>query len=211
MRDSGSGGSICSGSEAYRALTARRIEELQRELATIFNAADNFTWEVGSGHGHFLTAYAQAYPSKLCIGIDIVGERVDRAKRKRDRAKLKNLFFLRAEARLFLNALPAGVAYSDLFILFPDPWPKLRHHKHRILEPAFLTLAASRARESCRLFFRTDSDAYFNAAHVIVESHRSWKLLERQTWPFEFSTVFQQRAPSYRSLVAGLISDPGHP
>src|SRR5262245_42435766 len=98
-----------------------RRRTLRAELAQIFTEPRTFVWELGCGHGHFLAAYAQANPHVLCIGIDIVGERIRRALRKRDRAQLKNLFFLHAEAYLFLETLPESARFSDLFVLFPDP------------------------------------------------------------------------------------------
>jgi tRNA (guanine-N7-)-methyltransferase len=90
---------------------------------------------------------------------------------------------------------------SELFILFPDPWPKQRHHKHRILRPDFLAKSARRAAADCRLCFRTDFGPYFTAAHRTVTMHPDWRLTD-DPWPFEFATVFQRRAPEYRSFIA---------
>jgi tRNA (guanine-N7-)-methyltransferase len=195
-------GSALPGSAAYREEIARRREVLVRQLTPLFAGASHFTWELGCGHGHFLTAYAQAHPDKLCIGIDIVSERIARATRKRDRARLPNLFFIHAEARVFLDALPAGATFSELFILFPDPWPKLRHQKHRIVQPEFLSLSGARARSSSRICFRTDSRPYFEHARDIFAAHPLWRISD-EPWPFEFCTVFQSRAATYHSLIAG--------
>jgi tRNA (guanine-N7-)-methyltransferase len=188
-------------SATYRTRMMERRRDLALQLAAIFSRPHPFTWEVGCGHGHFLTAYATANPDKLCVGVDIVSERIARAQKKRDRAKLENLFFVHADAALFLDLLPAGVVCSELFVLFPDPWPKLRHHKHRILRPDFLTHSANRAAAECRLCFRTDYSPYFTDARRAIESHPDW-LVTEDPWPFEFTTVFQSRAPTYSSLVA---------
>jgi tRNA (guanine-N7-)-methyltransferase len=193
---------------AYHAELERRRTALQAQFHELLPGGATFTWELGSGHGHFLTAYAAAHPEKLCIGVDIVSERVERALRKRDRARLGNLFFVHAEARLFLETLPPGVTFGELFILFPDPWPKVRHQKHRILQPDFLTAAAQRARPNSRLCFRTDSGPYFAQARRIVHADPAWRLSE-EPWPFEFTTVFQSRAPSYQSLIARYAAGAG--
>lgn len=185
---------------AYRAEMHRRRSELSGQLAALLTAPGRFVWELGCGHGHFLTAYARAHPEKLCVGIDIVAERVERALRKRDRAKLSNLHFVRAEARLFLETLPSGAAFSELFILFPDPWPKLRHHKHRIIQPGFLTAAAARAGDNCPLYFRTDHQPYYDDAWRAIDAHPAWDVT-RESWPFEFTTVFQARAAGHYSLI----------
>jgi tRNA (guanine-N7-)-methyltransferase len=184
---------------------AERVAERRRALAAaldqILPGGDSVVFEVGSGHGHFLAAYAQAHAAQTCIGIDIASDRVERATRKRDRAGLKNLHFLRAEARLFLDVLPAAVRLADVYILFPDPWPKLRHHKHRILQAPFLTQLADRMGEGARLFFRTDYHPYFADAQGAVREHARWRLVE-ENWPFEHETVFQSRAAQYHSFVA---------
>lgn len=185
----------------YQALLGKRRTELADQLSQIPLEGAPLVWEVGSGHGHFLTAYAETHPEKTCIGIDIASDRVARAVRKRERARLPNLFFIRAEARFFLDALPSAARVREIFVLFPDPWPKLRHHKHRILQPEFLTAAAARAGLGCRLFFRTDHRPYFEDAQKAVLAHASWQLVD-EPWPFEFVTVFQSRAPVHDSLVA---------
>lgn len=195
----------------FLAMMAQRRSELEVVVSKIFNLwsplvsggifPKAFVWELGAGHGHFLTAYAARHPEKLCIGIDIMSDRVRRANRKRDRAGLANLHFLHAEATLFLDTLPAGVAFSELFVLFPDPWPKARHHKHRIMQPAFLAAAARRATADCRLHFRTDYAPYFADTYEVVAAHPDWVPVD-EPWPFEQETVFQQRAPSHQSLIA---------
>lgn len=185
----------------YAAILADRRQEVQRQLDPILATHPRFLCEVGCGHGHFLTAYAAAHPGTTCIGIDLEEKRIARAVRKRDRAKLTNLHFIRAEAGLFLEALPVSAEISHLFLLFPDPWPKLRHHKHRLIRPAFLAAAAAHAAPGCRLYFRTDYRPYFDDALAVVRDSPPWQPVE-EPWPFEFETVFQSRAPSHHSFIA---------
>ena len=174
---------------------------MRAQLGGILAASPRFVWEIGCGHGHFLTAYAQAHPAALCVGIDIVRERIERAERKRVRAKRDNLHFILAEAGMFLEALPAEARPTDIFVLFPDPWPKQRHHKHRILQSDFLTRLARRAGQGSRLYFRTDYDPYFQAVMEEIRAQGDWLIVDEK-WPFEELTVFQARAPAYRSLIA---------
>lgn len=174
---------------------------MREELAPLLSVASEFVCEIGCGHGHFLTAYATAHPQRLCIGLDLVSERVERAVRKRDRARLPNLHFLRTEARLFFEVLPAHARITALFLLFPDPWPKARHQKHRIMQPDFLATVARFAAPRCRLCFRTDYAPYFSEAEATVRLHPDWQLVG-EAWPFEYATVFQQRAASFASLIA---------
>src|ERR1700722_4360677 len=104
-------------------MIAERRDQLRALLLKAVSGAKSFVLEVGSGHGHFLAAYSAAHPQDLCIGIDIASDRVGRANRKRERAKLSNLHFILADSDDFLDAMPDGVKFSAVFILFPDPWP----------------------------------------------------------------------------------------
>ena len=148
-----------------------------------------------------MTDYAAAHPDELCVGIDLLADRIERAKRKRDRAGRPNLHFLQAEARLFLSELPPAARIGRLLLLFPDPWPKLRHHKHRILQPDFLSTVAEHAAPDCRFYFRTDFAPYLEEGRAALAAHPRWALVE-EPWPFERETVFQARADSFGSLVA---------
>lgn len=192
------------GDLPYDEVLRQRRAELQIQLEGILASAKQFVWEVGCGHGHFLAAYALAHPDQICIGIDIASDRIDRAHRKRDRANLGNLHFIRSEARFFLENLPANKLISDVFVLFPDPWPKARHHKHRILQPAFLAMLATRVGDGARLYFRTDDRPYFDDAFATVRESPYWSAPSDERWHFEHETVFQSRASSYYSLTSGV-------
>ncbi len=214
----------------FTLVLAERREAVRADLAAIFRSAGSpggaeaaiagvvdrpltppaadFVWEVGCGHGHFLAAYAAAHPSQVCIGVDIASDRIARARKKAERARLANLHFLRTEASLFLEAMPSSVRIGTVFVLFPDPWPKLRHHKHRVLQPEFLESVARRAAGGCRLHFRTDFEPYYQDARATVASAPAWSLVD-VPWPFEFETVFQSRAADgYHSFIAQLRSQP---
>jgi tRNA (guanine-N7-)-methyltransferase len=161
-----------------------------------------FVWEVGSGHGHFLTAYAAAHPLVNCIGIDIDSDRVARAKRKRERSRLNNLNFLQADAEDFLAVMPESAKLAAVFLLFPDPWPKRRHHKHRVITTEFLSAIAARAGQGTRLYFRTDHEPYFRDGAAIICGHPDWSESDPASWPFEQPTVFQIRSERHFTLVA---------
>ena len=189
-------------SPLHLAAKGSRIDALRRILEERLIGQDRITLEIGSGHGHFLTGYAAVRPQQFCVGIDIIQDRWERSERKRGRAAVENLAFFRAEAREFLTALPANVLLAEIFILFPDPWPKRRHHKNRIIQPDVLDELAQRCVPGARLYFRTDHAEYFDAARQTVSAHPAWSTLPTGEWPFELPTVFQTRAPSYQSLIA---------
>lgn len=184
------------------ALRQERLDALKPILETTIANRSDVVLEIGSGHGHFLTAFATAHPNTYCIGIDLLSDRLQRSQRKSDRAKLTNIAWYHAEAGVFLDALPASVRITRCFVLFPDPWPKRRHAKNRLIQPRFLSALAARATADTWLHFRTDAATYFSEALVTVDRHPDWKLDLSAPWPFELETVFQARADAYQSLNA---------
>jgi tRNA (guanine-N7-)-methyltransferase len=183
-------------------LLGQRRAELGAVVAGFIGSDARIVWEVGSGHGHFLTAYARAHPAEVCVGVDIMSDRVNRAQRKRDRAQLANLHFVRADAGDFLAVLPADARFASVFVLFPDPWPKRRHHKNRVMTEGFLSAVAARCDPGAQLNFRTDYAPYFQVAAALLRAHADWAEVDPAHWPFEEATVFQKRAPTHFSLVA---------
>lgn len=189
---------------------ARRAA-LGRALADLLPEPRAIVWEIGCGHGHFLVRYAETHPTRLCLGIDLIGDRLERAARKRDRAGLARCHFLRAEARECLAAFPPGVDLAEVWVLFPDPWPKARHHKNRLLTADFLDAVSARAEPGARLYFRTDHEEYFRAVEAAVAGLKTWRPEPRAAWPMEPETVFQARAPRHFSLVAVRTTYPAPP
>lgn len=190
---------------------AARRAALAADVAALLPAPRPIVWEIGSGHGHFLVDYAQRHPEKYCLGVDIQLERLERSGRKRDRARLPNCHFLRAEAREFFNVLPPGVTLAEIWVLFPDPWPKARHNKNRLLKAEFFEAVAARAGEGARLYFRTDHQDYFREVGETLREVATWRVDPDAHWPQETVTVFQERAPSYQSLVAVRTARPARP
>lgn len=195
----------------FLARVAERQAALRAELAALIPATTSITLEIGSGHGHFLTRYAVENPQHFCIGVDLIGDRIRRARRKADRARLCRCHFVQAEAREAIAALPAGVSIGELWVLFPDPWPKKRHHKNRLLQPAFFEAVAGRMGEGARLYFRTDHTEYFHAVATLFPRLKTWRMDPSASWPLEPETVFQARAPSFQSLVAIRTASPTRP
>jgi tRNA (guanine-N7-)-methyltransferase len=185
------------------AIRDARLAELHPQLDAALRGRTRLTLEVGCGHGHFLTAYAKSRPEELCMGIDLLEDRLARAGRKSKAAGLSNVFWIHAEASLLLQALPPHVRLGpSIFVLFPDPWPKRRHWKHRVIQPAFLSMLAERAEPGTQLCFRTDYAPYFTEASAVITGHPTWRVDAADAWPFEEPTVFQSRAESYQSITA---------
>ncbi len=110
-----------------------------------------------------------------------------------ERARLKNVHFFLADAEDFLAVVPKKARIGAIFILFPDPWPKRRHHKNRVMKTSFLDSVAALSRKGAGLYFRTDHEAYFREAAGIIRGHPDWTESDPGLWPFEEPTVFPEK------------------
>ncbi len=178
-----------------------RRQQLQLALEELFPEPCSLTLEIGCGHGHWLVDFGQRFPEKRCLGVDLVSDRIARGAKKVERAGVANVGFLKAEAMELLDLLPEYVALSEVFVLFPDPWPKKRHWKNRFFSARFLLELAKRAGPGARCYFRTDHRGYFDWAREVVASQSTWRSEPTDLWPFERETVFQMKADSYQSLI----------
>ncbi|HWA25240.1 MAG TPA: methyltransferase domain-containing protein [Lacunisphaera sp.] len=195
----------------FLARVEQRQANLRATLAALIPDHAVITLEIGSGHGHFLTQYAAEFPQRIFLGVDLISDRIRRSKRKAERARLAHCHFVQAEARETIDALPAGVTFDELWVLFPDPWPKKRHHKNRLLLPGFFSEVARRMGQGARLYFRTDHLEYFRSVVALFPHLPGWCPDPAAPWPLEHETVFQARAPQYHSLVAVRTEDPNPP
>ncbi|GAB5558871.1 MAG: hypothetical protein SynsKO_05180 [Synoicihabitans sp.] len=189
--------------EEAQAINRQRIHALREELTSVPWDSEQLTLEIGCGHGHFLTAYAGTHPAEHCVAIDIIKERLEKSARKSERAGLTNISWLRASDSHFFAALPETVRFNRrVFILFPDPWPKRKHWKNRLIQPDFLTTLGKFTAPGTELCFRTDHAPYFSVAQAVVSAHSDWRLEPAATWPFEQETIFEARADSHQSWIA---------
>lgn len=127
-----------------RRLLAERLPELELRVpeggridpAALFPGGSRPLWlEIGFGAGEHLAAQAAAHPEVGLIGCEPYIAGVASLLARAERDGLVNLRVVVDDARLLLRALPDG-CLERVFVLFPDPWPKTRHHKRRIVNPS---------------------------------------------------------------------------
>lgn len=180
---------------------ADRKEALSKTLAESVPSDAQIVFEAGCGHGHWLTSYASEHLDRRCIGIDLIAGRIDKANAKKSKRNLSQLHFVKAELNEFLEVLAPEVRFQAVVFLFPDPWPKARHHKKRMIQLPLLEALAQRMVEGGALYFRTDDRGYFEWAeeHFVKSPH--WQINRDRGWLHEEATYFQDLMEEYYSLV----------
>lgn len=126
----------------------------------IFGREAPLDLEIGFGNGEFLIALARRHPERNYLGVEISGESLKKAARKVEKAGLSHVRLLLLDARLALLLLIPPETLENVYINFPDPWPKKRHAKRRMLSAEFLRLLASRMKPGGKLWVATDDPAF---------------------------------------------------
>ena len=116
--------------------------------------------EIGFGNGEFLVRRAQAWPARHFVGIEREWASVQRALRRVAKSQAPNVRLLLADARLALQRLFEPLALRRVYSLFPCPWPKDRHAKHRLFSHAFLALLNNRLQPDGEALVVTDHEPY---------------------------------------------------
>ena len=163
-------------------------------VAEVFGAPEGSVCEVdlGCGDGGFLLAMAERYPERLFLGVERLLGRIRKVCAEGDRRGLANLRGLRVESRYFLEWLIAPGSISRLHYLFPDPWPKEKHHKNRLVQPSFLPVLHRALAAEGEFLFRTDHEEYFE---WVCGCFDAGSLFRRVEWdePFYPKTDFQRQ------------------
>lgn len=131
--------------------------------------------EIGSGSGDAVVAGAEAWPDHDILGIEVYRPGLFDMLRKVGSRGLDNVRLLEADAvHAFESYLPEG-GVEEVWTFFPDPWPKSRHHKRRIVAPAMADLVARVLRPGGRWRLATDWEDYAEQMVEVLEAHPSFE------------------------------------
>src|SRR3990167_3991792 len=107
------------------------------DFDAVFDRRAPVILEIGFGNGDALVAEAAAHPENNYIGIEVHRPGVGNLLRKLELSELKNARVMLADAKEVLAARIPEASLSGVHLFFPDPWPKQRHHKRRLVQPDF--------------------------------------------------------------------------
>lgn len=154
------------------------FKEVRRE--DIFPGDQPLEVDLGCGDGKFLLEMAEHYPERHFLGVERLLGRVRKVCKKAHKRDLQNLKVLRLESRYVVEWLLAPASVSRLHLLCPDPWPKARHHRRRLIQDDFLNAVLRVLQPGGEFLFKTDHDDYFEWAE---EKVAEFSRMERLEWP----------------------------
>lgn len=163
------------------------------DLDAVFGRRAPRVMEVGFGNGEHLAQLASRSPEQDFIGVEVHPPGVGQLLLRIESAGLSNLRASRHDAVEVLENQIAPGSLHGLLVLFPDPWHKKRHHKRRLVNPAFAHLAASRLAPGGVLHLATDWEPY---AHWMLEVLEAQPLLENLSDPGRWALRDPLRQPT---------------
>ena len=162
------------------------------DLKTLFPAAHPLEIELGSGDGSFLAEYARRHPEHNFIGVERLLGRMRKLDRKGQRAGLTNLRGVRIESSYFLEYLLPPHSALALHIYFPDPWPKRKHHRHRLINERFPVIAQQALAPGGTVYLRTDDLDYFTQMTAVFAASAAFRAVDTPTELADLQTDFEQ-------------------
>lgn len=136
------------------------VADGQQDLDELFGRSAPRVVEIGFGMGASLIEQAETHPETDFIGIEVHAPGVGKLLDEADKRGLRNLRVYRDDALEVLSRCLPEASLDGLQLFFPDPWPKKKHHKRRIVQPAFVELVRTRLKPGGTLHMATDWQAY---------------------------------------------------
>lgn len=149
-----------------------KVESLPKPInwQELFGNDHPVEFEIGTGKGTFLTDSARARPDTNFFGIEYAAWFWRYASDRLRRHNCTNAHTARAEANFFFREYVPSDSLSVLHIYFPDPWPKKRHHKRRLIQPEFLQQVMRTLKVGGQLRIVTDHAGYFEQINEVVRA-----------------------------------------
>jgi len=201
-------GSLAHRRHVCSRLIAQSPESLTNrlDLEKIFRRKAPLHVDLGCGDGSFLCALAQRLPDKNFLGIERLSARIRSSARKA--ASLGNVRLLQMESSYAVRYLLPAESVETFYLLFPDPWPKRRHHRRRIVTPDFLTSVHVALEQNGITYIATDHLDYFRKIKEIAESIPGFAIEDRDVdLPrSRFRLIFEQRSAQIYWLALRKVS-----
>ena len=131
--------------------------------------------EIGSGMGETTVAIAQSRPDVDFIAVEVHAPGVGALLRRLEAADIKNVRVVRHDALDVLERMIADGALAAIHLFFPDPWPKKRHHKRRLVQPSFAALAARKLKPGGLLHTVTDWPDYATQIEAVLRAEAAFE------------------------------------
>ncbi|HEX7370916.1 MAG TPA: tRNA (guanosine(46)-N7)-methyltransferase TrmB [Rhodanobacteraceae bacterium] len=181
-----------------------------RDLDALFGRHAPRVLEIGFGNGEALACAGEHDPARDYLGIEVHRPGVGRLMNALAANDTRNVRIWNHDAVEVLRDEIPPASLDEVRIWFPDPWPKKRHHKRRLVQPAFVELLATRVKPGGLLHLATDWAEYASHMREVLASQPGWRMRERESgesmrpaWRIE--TRFEKRGVNLGHAVTDLL------
>jgi tRNA (guanine-N7-)-methyltransferase len=147
------------------------------DFGNIYENRNPVVIEIGFGMGTTTALIAEENPSINYLGIEVFSPGIGKLLDEIDRKNLKNIRIIQHDAVEVFESMIPEASISGIHIFFPDPWPKKKHHKRRLINDFFIDLAAGKLKDTCYIYAVTDWEDY---AQQIINVLTSSKYFDNQ-------------------------------
>ncbi len=173
-------------------------DNIKKKLASLIKNK-NVILELACGRGEYSNALAEQNPKNIYLGFDVQGERLWFGAKQSTTKKLNNVFFVRAPIEKISEYLPLK-SVTEIWIVFPDPFPKDKHQSRRLTAPYFLKLYYKILKNKGVLHLKTDSQSLFEySKQTLPQSEFAIKqvneniILDSSDSPLNIQTAFENK------------------
>ena len=144
--------------------------------------------DIGSGNGENAIYLSSIHPHTKIVTCELFEDGNINLCNKIIKKNIDNIKLFQGNVLEFLDCIQKSKIFNEIWILFPDPWPKARHHKRRLLNIHFLTLIYSYLKDEGRIFIATDSQSYIQSILYTIYKVRDcfvWENQRLEEWNYE--------------------------
>lgn len=195
--------------ENYSEHYCLKLTSQELNFSEIFNNNNPVIMDIGFGMGHALCAQALENENFNFIGVEVYPAGVGALIRSLSKHNVQNVKIIQHDAVEILSSMVIPDSLAKIQLLYPDPWPKKRHHKRRILSQEFLNLCAMSLKEKGLLQVVTDWEPY--AEHILnqIEQNMCFNISTANTksvpWPDVHITSFAKKAIMKKHVINNIV------
>ena len=175
------------------------------DAVAVFGRTAPLVLEIGSGTGEAAVAMAAADPSRDLLAVEVHTPGVATLLRRVEQEGLRNVRVAEADGLQVLTDALAPASLDEVRVFFPDPWPKARHVKRRLVTPAFAALVADRLRPGGRLHVATDWASYAEQVLEVVGASPDLELVSRDRGARP-TTRFERRGTAAGRAITDVVA-----
>ena len=168
-----------------------------QEMCEHFGNDNPIILEIGFGSGEHLIANAIKSPGINFLGVEVFRSGIGQVLNAIEEHKLPNIKVINQDAMELLNHHIPESLFACIQILFPDPWPKKRHHKRRMINPNFINLVSTKVMRGGYLFLATDEKTYTEQIDDVLKNQKYFSRVlvddDNAAYFYRSSTRFERR------------------